>query len=1010
MAESDKILFVDKNKAGRLHENIRLYLASVQSLKTNIASSPVIVGIGTQMSQSLLEHRDKDGRTPVSLAAGAGRKDIVELLVGAGADIHSEDDQDLSPLSWIASQSYARDNYDLLLYMMELWENSDKQPTRWRLKHLYQAARFGWTYAVLPFLTYLDSNIDTLLPSEETSLYHEKTALCIAAEYGHGDVVEILLQWDANVNFATTTDGYTPLMLAINGEVNEYLKAAVIDVLLTGGAVISKKNAKGVTAEELAMNKGLQSVLTRLTWRNKDGPAAEKAKQLDQNVNSRFSATVTNFETEGDSLKRFVSEKYDVGSLLQKLEDEAKEPKEVAFKWIHFPANNMRWIEVLISQLYKDKMQTYNILRPERWVRRQHHRGLNTLDKAPEKPGIHHARFMRPLCQAFRSSRNLSIEKDNSDTDLVLFMPYLHWDVTKQQTRREEVMKQPMYRKNPDQDWKNDERFLNAYLFYRKDSQDLPDQERLSPEQHYSTRERDCDQVLSRAACQKKLHPDSKVLTMVDQLWLWVLAGKGGQPTTIVTCFPQREQYSDKEASGSNDTVNDNVDDLDPNGDTDVLKQVLSHILDYPQAYMDMGGQGERLRFKEMYEMAIGDVMHQETELFDEFTTVMKASKKEPDNKRSLIAQFKALSEVENSKNVQPKDTKQAQANLTEQFESVLEELNDNSANRFVNSLVKSSGGKISQEKVQRFLKLAQFRVLDITKEVQLLDEIKDVQDELRIMSMIFRDQKVIIHEMEEIMQSIPFKSTMGDPSVSRKFKAGEPAEIEHSEESETNYGREKTPVQDLDGKADGTRVSSPQERNSVHVGNNAFFSLAKGAISPMPGLTDYHVGNNAFFTSMTPGPSTSLNEKKRYVLSPCATVQLSIDEIQDMIDGANNAYNASNVMDARYARVQAEQSEKQGKTIMVFTIVTIVFLPLSFMAAFFAIDIAQFKRVKDDKLSLGYVSEIMFPISGAIIASLIYIAFKIESLEWMWTHKLPWWKREKVTNVEEGLQQNMEA
>ncbi|UZP46438.1 hypothetical protein NXS19_014250 [Fusarium pseudograminearum] len=126
------------------------------------------------------------------------------------------------------------------------------------------------------------------------------------------------------------------------------------------------------------------------------------------------------------------------------------------------------------------------------------------------------------------------------------------------------------------------------------------------------------------------------------------------------------------------------------------------------------------------------------------------------------------------------------------------------------------------------------------------------------------------------------------------------------------------------------------------------------------------------------------------------------------MIDGANNAYSAlnllidlkqkqSNVMDARYARVQAEQSARQGKTIMVFTIVTIIFLPLSFMAAFFAIDISQFQRLKDGKLSLDYVSEIMFPISALIIAFLIYIAFKIDDFEWLLTLKVPMWNTKKV-------------
>ncbi|RGP72184.1 ankyrin repeat [Fusarium sporotrichioides] len=950
--------------------------------------------------ESLLEHRDKDGRTPLSLSAGVGKEDIVEFLLDAGANIQSTDDRNLTPIALAASLPDSRANYKLLLRLLRFCYNSDKIPTWWVLKHLYQAARFGWLLVITVICIRLDINVDDLLPSEATALesekvYYGKTALCIAAEYGNSDAVQVILACNADVNSITPNTKNTPLMLAINSKVNEYLKAAVVDALLTGGALISLKNANEETAEDLAIKKGLQSVSTRLTWRSKDGPAAERPEQLVIEVDDLFSATVTTFETEGDTMKRFVPEKYEISELLHNPKVESKEIKEVAFKWIHLPANNMRWTEVLISQLYKDKMQIYNVLKPERWVGRQHHRGLNRSDATPDKPGIHHARFMEPMCQAFRSSRDLpgkdkplGEEEDDFDTNLVLFMPYLHWDITKQQTEREEVIKQTLYNKTMGEEYSADQRLLNAYLFHKKDSQDQPTR-RLEPhymhqphvrrtlDQYYyhdldSTKERDHDQVLSRAACQKHLTPEFKVLAMVDQLWLWVLAGRSGQPTTIVTCFPHRELQSNNESNGGINTATDKFIDPDALGDTNILKQVLSHMLDNPQAYLEIGGQDERLRFKEMYEMAIGDVMQQETELFDEFNGVMEATKKERNTKQSLRTQLKSLSKVENSDKNQSQTNKQLQAGSAEEFEALFEELKDDSLNQFVRSLVNSSGGKITKEKVQEVLKMAQFRVLDITKEVQLLHEIKDVQDELRIVSMIFRDQKVIVDEMEEIMRSIPLKGTKSNPSVSQSRKPEEQIESEHSEEGETtNLAREEAPINTLDEDTEETGRLSSQERNNIHVGNNAFFNIAKGANPPMPGPTDYFIGNNAFFESRAPEPGTTLDEKERYVLSPRAIVQLSMSEIEHMIDGANNAFNAlnllidlkqkqSNVMDARYARMQAEESVKQGKTIMVFTIVTIIFLPLSFMAAFFAIDISQFKRVKDGKLSLGYVSEIM--------------------------------------------------
>jgi Mg2+ and Co2+ transporter CorA len=52
-----------------------------------------------------------------------------------------------------------------------------------------------------------------------------------------------------------------------------------------------------------------------------------------------------------------------------------------------------------------------------------------------------------------------------------------------------------------------------------------------------------------------------------------------------------------------------------------------------------------------------------------------------------------------------------------------------------------------------------------------------------------------------------------------------------------------------------------------------------------------------------------------------------------------------SNAFEARFARAQAVLQAHQGQTIMVFTIVTIVFLPMSFIASVFSINIAEFPK-----------------------------------------------------------------
>jgi hypothetical protein len=67
-----------------------------------------------------------------------------------------------------------------------------------------------------------------------------------------------------------------------------------------------------------------------------------------------------------------------------------------------------------------------------------------------------------------------------------------------------------------------------------------------------------------------------------------------------------------------------------------------------------------------------------------------------------------------------------------------------------------------------------------------------------------------------------------------------------------------------------------------------------------------------------------------------------------------------------------------------VFTIVTIIFLPLSFIAAIFTINIQEFPHEvggTEPSLPLGYVSKFMFGIGFAISIPLIAIAVSVDAI-----------------------------
>ncbi|KAJ8124967.1 hypothetical protein O1611_g8673 [Lasiodiplodia mahajangana] len=99
-------------------------------------------------------------------------------------------------------------------------------------------------------------------------------------------------------------------------------------------------------------------------------------------------------------------------------------------------------------------------------------------------------------------------------------------------------------------------------------------------------------------------------------------------------------------------------------------------------------------------------------------------------------------------------------------------------------------------------------------------------------------------------------------------------------------------------------------------------------------------------------------------------------DSLTDLLDLKQKH---SNALEARFAGDQAVIAAKQGQTIMVFTIVTIIFLPLSFIASFFAINFVEWEE--GIQLSIPYVSKYLFGIGLAISVPLVALAFSVQNI-----------------------------
>ncbi|KAL4797921.1 hypothetical protein BDV19DRAFT_358243 [Aspergillus venezuelensis] len=90
-----------------------------------------------------------------------------------------------------------------------------------------------------------------------------------------------------------------------------------------------------------------------------------------------------------------------------------------------------------------------------------------------------------------------------------------------------------------------------------------------------------------------------------------------------------------------------------------------------------------------------------------------------------------------------------------------------------------------------------------------------------------------------------------------------------------------------------------------------------------------------------------------------------------------------ANPFEARLARNQAAGAARQGKTIMIFTIVTIVFLPLSFITSFFTIEITEFPQTAGTStLPLSFVAKYVFGVGLGIAIPLVLIAFAAQDFK----------------------------
>ncbi|KAI5820040.1 hypothetical protein BZA77DRAFT_125803 [Pyronema omphalodes] len=109
-----------------------------------------------------------------------------------------------------------------------------------------------------------------------------------------------------------------------------------------------------------------------------------------------------------------------------------------------------------------------------------------------------------------------------------------------------------------------------------------------------------------------------------------------------------------------------------------------------------------------------------------------------------------------------------------------------------------------------------------------------------------------------------------------------------------------------------------------------------------------------------------------------------------------------ANILEAKATRKQSKETAKQGDTMLTFTIVTIIFLPMSFLSSFFALSVSQFPRNQANgnvSWDLAQVSRWIFGMTAVLCIPLLLLAFNAHNMKKM--AKRTFWSSEKGKHID---------
>ncbi|KAI6608252.1 hypothetical protein MCOR04_000278 [Pyricularia oryzae] len=876
-----------------------------------------------------IDTRDKDGRTPLlyiasDKKAGKCSAETLKLLVDRGADLEVRDAISRTPLVWAATTG----NLKLLdiLTSGSLGRRADMTATNNRGRTaLHLAAEQNHPEMVRLLL---ERGADPSAVSDGGW-----TALHNAAQGGHTDVIGLLLQArGVDVN-AELNNGMTPLhWAAFNGH-----EAAVVILLEHKDTKVDIKDGFYRTPLLCAAEKRHGNIVQLLS----PARAASRLSEAARRACESFQATVVDFGDFRDGKKQLVF-KPSVFELLYGWNHENDKPTiptstknikyEPSFRWIHLPANNLAWVETLVSKSFIENghrdIEAFKSL--ERCFDQEH--------CGP----FAHANFMRPFAARIPAIQNhgyldreektlVALSEDTSQVSTMVDSPRPdkgHFSPTKP-TRSDTGSTKPIPRSDTgsttarsDGKKSKGEQFVEKHGHAKKRARGPPGNAPGSKARH-SSLTLPLPWENSRLAA-----PSGRMILFMPflhyetnerrkKMTAAIKLAESGAPLASNPCCDELLIHG---------YINNNP----PLHPRRTLDQFFYHGIDTALRDEDQ----VVYRYCKLHRQEVKVFMVDQLWLWvlsrDLVITCFPQRWNQP--KQDPLNMLDGIIEETNAKTRPPVQTVYDLAMLiTNRCAGLFDRHRLDSQEFQFLDIFESSVGRVTNRESELFVRFNRAselsgrlrkqlagraprpdkdrdpadELLDIGSETELLAEIKDIRDELNILHTVLNGQMIVLDEFERHITDEVRASTAADPSARRTTDMFV---------------------------ADCKRRSRDQRR-----------------------LLETHLED-----------IVRINRQSE-------SIYHSLTNLLDLKQKHSNA------LEARFARDQAVIAARQGQTVMVFTLVTIVFLPMSFIAAFFAINFREWQDADGQPgLSIGFASKYMFGIGLGISIPLIILAFTV--------------------------------